>query len=185
MLLKTTVFSSKSSSKRKSSKQANKNSSHKIDYTIQNTFLQNGKMVLYEDPIKTDRNAAFNYFDNMNSYDYHGSPPLLLRSYTSSQSSNPSSASRQQKYIEKENPNFLLDSSHKTSSDINSSVDYIQHIVEPNERRYEKQENNTTFGYQWQILSQIVDRLLVVVFLVSTILVFFLIFYQAPHLRLK
>jgi hypothetical protein len=65
------------------------------------------------------------------------------------------------------------------------SFDYIYHLIEQNERRCEQQEHNTTIGQEWQILGRVIDRLFVFIFLISTMLVFVFIFYQAPHLRLK
>ncbi len=65
------------------------------------------------------------------------------------------------------------------------SFDYIHRLIEQNERRCEQQEYNTTIGQEWQILGRVIDRLFVVIFLISTMFVFGIIFYQAPHLRLK
>jgi hypothetical protein len=143
-------------------------------------------MTLYEDPIERDTNTAttsLTYSDNLHSYDFYTSPPLILRSYTSFRSStNPSTKQQQQQQQSKDNQNSLIDSTNKNTK---FSTDYIHRLIEQNERRYEQQEHNTTMGHEWQILSQVVDRLLVFVFLISTMLVFFFIFRQAPLLRLK
>jgi hypothetical protein len=147
-------------------------------------------MTLYEDPISRDTTATttattLTYSDNVPSYDFYTSPPLILRSYTSLQSSNNSSTKQQQLQQHKYNEKDLIDSSNKNLNSMKLSVDYIHRLVEQNERRWEQQEHNTTIGHEWQLLSQVVDRLLIFVFLISTMLVFFLIFRQAPHLRLK
>ena len=136
-------------------------------------------MTLYEDRVERDTNTAttsMTYSDNIHSYDFYTSPPLILRSYTSLQSSNTSTIKQPQK----DN-----DLTNRNTNNSKLSIDYIHRLVEQNERRYEQQEHNTTIGHEWQILSRVVDRLLVFVFLVSTMLVFYVIFRQAPHLRLK
>jgi hypothetical protein len=89
----------------------------------------------------------------------HTSAPLVLRSYTSKQD--------------------------KFNETIKSSMDYIHRLIEQNERRFEQQEHNTIIGQEWQILGRVVDRLLVFVFLIGSMLVFLYILRQAPHLRLK
>jgi hypothetical protein len=165
--------------KKKSTKSENKH-----DYVNKNSSLHNGKMTLYEDPIERDTTTttattSLTYSDNAHSYDFYSSPPLILRSYTSFQSS----AKPQQK--SNDNPNHLTDLPNRTTTNMKSSIDYIHRLVEQNERRYERQEQNTLIGREWQILSRVVDRLLVFVFLVSTMFVFYSIFRQAPHLRLK
>jgi hypothetical protein len=148
-------------------------------------------MTLYEDPIERDTATAttsLTYSDNLHSCDFYTSPPLILRSYTSFQSSNTSSAKQQQqqqKYNEKDNQNYLSDLSTKNTNNLKLSIDYIHRFVEQNERRCEQQEHDAIIGHEWQILSRVVDRLLVFVFLVSNMLVFIAIFHQAPHLRLK
>ena len=159
--------------KRKSSKENNKN-----DHVNKNSSLHNGRMTLYEDPIERDTTGttSLTYSDNIHSYDFYTSPPLILRSYTSFQSA---------KQPQKDNQNHLPDLSNKTTNNMKLSIDYIHRLVEQNERRYERQEHNTSIEHEWQILSRVVDRLLVFVFLFSTMLVFYLIFGQAPHLRLK
>jgi hypothetical protein len=140
-------------------------------------------MTLYEDPI--DRETAptsLTYSDNNNhSFDFYTSPPLILRSYTSLQSSN-NSSTKQPQQQPKDPQNNLIDSTNKN---MKLSMDYIYRLIQQNERRYEQQEHNTTIGQEWQILSRVVDRLLVFVFLISTMLVFLFIFRQAPLLRLK
>jgi hypothetical protein len=145
------------------------------------TSLHNGKMTLYEDPIERDTTTSLIYSDNLHAYDFYTSPPLILRSYTSLQSSNNSSTKPQQK----DNQNYLTESLNKNLNNKKLSMDYIHRLVEQNERRYEQQEHHTTMAREWQILSNVVDRLLVFVFLISTMLVFFFIFRQSPHLRLK
>jgi len=139
-------------------------------------------MTLYEDAIERDTATAttpLTYSDNLHSYDFYTSSPLILRPYTSFQSST--------KPQQKENQNNYLNETLNKNLNNNKklSMDYIHRLVEQNERRYEQQEHNTTIGREWQILSQVVDRLLVFVFLISTMLVFFFIFRQSPHLRLK
>ena len=37
------------------------------------------------------------------------------------------------------------------------SLDYIDRLIEQNERRCEKQEHNTIIGHEWQILGRVVD----------------------------
>ncbi len=143
-------------------------------------------MTLYEDPIEretttTTATTSLTYSDNLHSYDFYRSPPLILRSYPLLQSSNHSSTKQQS---QKENPNDLTDSSNKTAN-MKLSMNYIHRLIEQNERRFEQQEHQTTIGQEWQILSQVVDRLLVFVFLIGTTLVFLFIFRQAPLIRLK
>ena len=92
------------------------------------------------------------------------SVPLILRSYTP-----------KQLHLQKSNPNRQFSPSN----------DYIHRLIEQNERRYEQQELNATIGQEWQILGRVIDRLLVYIFLIGTMLVFVVIFGQAPHLRLK
>jgi hypothetical protein len=144
-------------------------------------------MTLYEDPIERDTPTAttsLTYSDNLHAYDVFTSPPLILRSYTSLQSSNNPNKSQQQQQ-QQDNQSYLIDSSNKNLNNRKVSIDYIHRLVEQNERRYEQQERHTTIGHEWQILSQVVDRLLVFIFLIGTMLVFLYIFRQAPLLRLK
>jgi len=147
-------------------------------------------MTLYEDSIERDTaTTSLTYSDNH----VYTSPPLILRSYTSLQSSNNSSIQQQhqqqqqqqKQQSQKSNHNYLTELSNKSSNNTRVSIDYIHRLVEQNERRYEQQEHKTTVGHEWQILSQVVDRLFVFIFLISTMLVFYFIFRQAPHLRLK
>ena len=100
--------------------------------------------------------------DHIHRCSLHTSVPLVLRSYSS-------------KSKEKSNSRARL----------KSSADYIHRLIEQNEQRCEQQEHQATIGQEWQILSRVVDRLLVYVFVVGTLLVFAIIFSQAPHLRLK
>ena len=141
-------------------------------------------MTLYEDPVDRETPTAttsLTYSENLHPFDFYTSPPLILRSYTSLQTSNHSSTkpSTHQQIQQKDNPAELSNRNTKLS------VEYIHRLIEQNERRCEQQEHNTIIGYEWQTLSQVVDRLLVFVFLISTIFVFFFIFRQSPHLRLK
>ena len=145
-------------------------------------------MTLYEDPIENSTITATNslpYSDNLHSYDFYRSPPLILRSYTSMQSSNASSNKPQQKYHEKDNQNHLTDALNKNTNHMKLSIDYIYRLIEQNERRYEEQEHIKTIAQEWQILGRVVDRVLVFLFLISALLVFLFIFLQAPHIRLK
>ena len=178
-----------------------KQSSHlnKSDFLHANTSLHNGKMTLYEDPIDRDRGAAITpltYSDNLHPYDMYTSPPLILRSYTSFQSSTTSSNKQQQQHQqqqsqqqqrsnEADNQHYITDSLTKNNRHMKLSMDYIHRLVEQNERRYEQQEHQTTIGHEWQILSRVVDRLLVLIFLLGTMFIFLFIFFQAPLLRLK
>lgn len=145
-------------------------------------------MTLYEDTIERDTPTAttsLTYSDNLHSYDFYTSPPLILRSYTSLQTSNNNSTTKTPQTQQKDNQTYLADVSNKNPANMKLSIDYIHRLIEQNERRYEQQEHFTTISHEWQILSQVVDRLLVFVFLISTILVFFLIFRQALFLRFK
>lgn len=145
-------------------------------------------MKLYEEPMERTTamgNSSLTYSENANSCDLYTSPPLILRSYTSINSSNMSSNKPQQRYPDKENENCSSDTLNRTTSHMKSSIDYIYRLVEQSERRYVQQEHSKLIAQEWQILGRVVDRLLVLVFLVSTILVFLCIFLQAPHLRLK
>ena len=159
------------------------------------TSFHNGKMTLYEDPIEREiptGTSSLAYSENIHPYEFCTSPPLILRSYTSLQSTKQSTHSQQhhlhqqqqqaqaqaqQQQLQKEN-----DLTNKTSK---LSMSYIHRLIEQSERRYERQEQTTTICYEWQILSQVVDRLLVFLFLLSTIIVFVAIFFRAPLLRLK
>jgi hypothetical protein len=174
------TFPLKNLMKKKHSKQSKKYSSNK------NTSLHNGRMTLYDDASERDTTPAatsLTYSDNLHAYDFYTSPPLILRSYPSFQSSNnPSKQQQQQQQQSKDAQNQYIDSTNKN---MKFSTDYIHRLIEQNERRYEQQEHITTIGREWQLLSQVVDRLLVFVFLISTMLVFFFIFRQAPLLRLK
>jgi hypothetical protein len=155
-----------------------------------NSF-NNGKMTLYEDPIERELGTTANsltYSDNLHAHDILTSPPLILRSYTSFQASTTSSSKQQTtRYhdIDNDEHHHLIDSLTPKNHPMKLSMDYIHRLVEQNERRYEQQEHNATIGQEWQILSRVVDRLLVFIFLFSTMLVFSYIFLQAPHLRLK
>ncbi|CAF0996002.1 unnamed protein product [Rotaria sordida] len=179
----------KSETKRKQTKQLNKYSSNKYDYTNKNTSLHNGKMTLYEDPIEPNPTTSLTSSDNLHSFDSYTSPPLILRSYTSIQSSNrqqqQQQQQQQQKSNDKNNQDYLTDLSNKYTNNMKLSIDYIHRIVEQNEHRYQRQEQNRIIAQEWQLLGRVVDRLLVVIFLISTMVVFLVIFLQAPHLRLK
>jgi hypothetical protein len=174
------TFPVKTKMPKRHSKQTQKYSSHK------NTSSHNGKMTLYEDPVDRETTTAttsLTYSENLHPFDFYTSPPLILRSYTSLQSSNHSSTKQSnQPSQQKDNPNYTTDLTNKNTK---LSVDYIHRLIEQNERRCEQQEHNTTIAHEWQILSRVVDRLLVFVFLVGTMLVFLFIFRQAPLLRLK
>ncbi|CAF1098898.1 unnamed protein product [Adineta ricciae] len=178
----------RSKTKKKHIKTFNKAAMNKYEYTNSTTSVPNGKMTLYEDRIEHDPTTAttsLTYSDNLHSCDFFAPPPLILRSYTSYQSPTNTSTKQKQKQSEKENPNHASESSSKSTSSFNSSADYVHRLVEQNERRYEKQEHHASIACEWQILSRVVDRLLVFVFFVSNILVFYIIFRQAPLLRLK
>ncbi|CAF5132436.1 unnamed protein product, partial [Rotaria sp. Silwood1] len=179
---KTSFSLVQSETKKKQTKLLNKYSSNKTDYTNKNTSLHNGKMTLYEDPIEPNITSSLTSSDNLHSFDFYTSPPLILRSCTSIQSSN---RHQQQKSNDKNNQTYLTDLSNKYSNSMRLSIDYIHRIVEQNEHRYEQQEHNRIITQEWQILGRVVDRLLVFIFLISTMVVFLFIFLQAPHLRLK
>ncbi|CAF1025375.1 unnamed protein product [Rotaria sp. Silwood1] len=179
---KTSFSLVQSETKKKQTKLLNKYSSNKTDYTSKNTSLHNGKMTLYEDPIEPNITSSLTSSDNLHSFDFYTSPPLILRSCTSIQSSN---RHQQQKSNDKNNQTYLTDLSNKYSNSMRLSIDYIHRIVEQNEHRYEQQEQNRIITQEWQILGRVVDRLLVFIFLISTMVVFLFIFLQAPHLRLK
>jgi len=68
---------------------------------------------------------------------------------------------------------------------IQYSIDYIHRLIEHNQRRSEEQDANLLIIQEWQILGRVVDRLFVWIFLIGTMFVFYLIFSQAPRLRLK
>lgn len=156
--------------------------------THRNTSQHNGKMTLYEDPVDRElgtMTTSLTHSDHLHSYDFVTSPPpLILRSYPSFQSSTHSSTkqSQQQPTKSKDLPNQSINS-NKQSRQFSSN--YIHRLIEQNERRYEQQEHNTTIGQEWQILSRVVDRLLALIFVITTMLVFLFIFRQAPLLRLK
>ncbi|CAF1402169.1 unnamed protein product [Adineta steineri] len=191
------MSSSPTKTKKKQTKQPpNKYLANKYDCTNKNNILQNGKMTLYEDSVENDPTIAtssLTYSDNLHSCDFYTSPPLILRSYTSFQSSTNSSnkqqhhhqQQQQQKFNDKDNQNYLHESSNRITNNLKSSIDYIHRLVEQNERRYEQQERLTTVGQEWQILSRVVDRLLVFVFLVSNILVFFYYFSSSTTFKIK
>ncbi|CAF2799300.1 unnamed protein product [Rotaria sp. Silwood2] len=126
--------------------------------TKKTNSLHNGPIALDEDPFERDK-VTLTSSDNI----HKTSLPLVLRSYTS----------KQQIHKSSHNNNFK------------SSIHYIHRLIEKNERRCEEQENKTKIAQEWQILGQVVDRLLVYLFLICTILVFGFILFQAPHLRLK
>lgn len=141
-------------------------------------------MTLYEDPIDHElgtMTTSLTQPEPLHTYDFVTSPPpLILRSYPSFQSSTKPLSSQQTK--SKDLPNHSIYSSNKSHK---ISTDYIHRLIEQNERRYEQQQQTTTIGQEWQILSRVVDRLLALIFLISTMLVFLFIFRQAPLLRLK
>jgi len=130
-------------------------SSNKCNYTN----LINKKNSLQNGAITSDEESLIHNKTTSNNIP-RLSIPLILRPYPSKQ-------------IQNENNRLKL------------SFDYIYHLIEQNERRCEQQEHNTTIGQEWQILGRVIDRLFVFIFLISTMLVFVFIFYQAPHLRLK
>lgn len=68
---------------------------------------------------------------------------------------------------------------------VQCSIDYIHRLIERNQRRSEEQDANLLIIQEWQILGRVIDRLFVWIFLIGTMFVFYLIFSQAPHLRLK
>ncbi|CAF4051289.1 unnamed protein product [Rotaria sordida] len=122
--------------------------------------LHNGPITLDEDSFEYDK-ITVTSSDNI----HKSSIPLVLRSYTSKQQ------------IQKSNYN--------NNNNFKSSIHYIHRLIEKNERRCEEQERKTKLAQEWQILGQVVDRLLVYLFLICTIFVFGFILFQAPHLRLK
>ncbi|UJR27280.1 hypothetical protein I4U23_008575 [Adineta vaga] len=186
--MSSTKFPLKPKTKKKQIKTFNKATMNKHEYTNKATVTHNGKMTLYEDPIErepTTATTSLTYSDNFQPFEFLSSPPLILRSYTSFQTSTNSTTKQKQKYPEKETFNNLTESTNKSTNNLIQSADYIHRLVEQNERRYEQQEHNSAIEHEWQILSRVVDRLLVFVFLISNILVFYIIFRQAPHLRLK
>ena len=145
-------------------------------------------MTIHEDPIESETTAAktsLEYLDNLHSCACHTSPPLILRSYISAQSPNTLLIRQQQKYNDEDDNKYLIDSVNKHTNNMKLSIDYILHYIEQNEQRYEEQEHNRNIEQEWQILGRVVDRLLVYIFIISSMLVFLLIFFQAPHLRLK
>lgn len=118
-------------------------------------------------PHSTERDTAtittsLTCADHSHRCSLHTSVPLILRSYGS-------------KGKEKSNSRTRL----------KSSVEYIHRLIEQNEHRCEQQEHQAIIGQEWHVLGRVVDRLLVFVFIVGTLLVFLIIFAQAPHLRLK
>ena len=149
-------------------------------------------MTLYEDPIDRELGTAttsLTYSEHLHPYDFLTSPPpLILRSYPSFPSSTQSSTKQsqhhhpQQPLKSKDIPNHSININSKSRK---FSTDYIHRLIEQNERRCEQQEHNNTIGQEWQILSRVFDRLLALVFLITTMLVFLFIFRQAPLLRLK
>lgn len=150
-----------------------------------NSLSHNGKMTLYEDRVEPNATTSLSYSDN-NSYDHFASTPLILRSYASTQASSNNSSSRQHhKSIERDNQSCSTDLPNINTKNMKLPLDYIHRLVEQHENRHEEQEHNKRIGQEWQLLGRIVDRLFVFLFLITTIIVFLLIFVQAPHLRLK
>ncbi|UJR21933.1 hypothetical protein I4U23_025002 [Adineta vaga] len=127
----------------------------KINHKNESKSSENGLLTFNEDSSDHEKITIIS-----SDHKHEPSIPLVLRSYTAKQKSN-------------ENNNFK------------ASVHYIYQLIEQNERRYEQQEHNTTIGQEWQILGRVVDRLFVFLFLIGTMLVFGIIFQQAPDLRLK
>lgn len=70
-------------------------------------------------------------------------------------------------------------------SRVKCSIDYIHRLIEQNQRRSDEQDANLLIIQEWQIVGRVIDRLFVWVFLLGTMFVFYLIFSQAPRLRLK
>lgn len=93
--------------------------------------------------------------------------PLILRPYTSKQK------------------HQLVQQKHNDFDGFKTSLNRIHRLIEKNELRYNQKHYNTVIGQEWQILGRVVDRLLVYIFLICTMLVFLFIFLQAPRLRLK
>ncbi|CAF1348277.1 unnamed protein product [Rotaria magnacalcarata] len=177
MTTKTSVTSEKSETRKKLT--------HKSDTKNKNALLHNGKITLYEDPVDRNTTSSLTFSDKLNSYDFYTSPPLILRSYPPIQTSNTLSNRQSHKPHDKDNQNCLTDLTNKNTNATKLSMDYIHRLVEQNESRYEQQEHNRSIGQEWQILGRVVDRLLVFIFLITTMVVFIFIFCQAPHLRLK
>jgi glutamine amidotransferase PdxT len=80
---------------------------------------------------------------------------------------------------------LILRSNWESQRHRQTSIDYIHHVIKRNEHRCQQQDYRTIIEQEWQILSRIVDRLFACLFLIGTMLVFLVIFGQAPHLRLK
>ena len=88
--------------------------------------------------------------------------PLILRSYSS-----------------KKKKKSLLHDQWQTS------MDYLYRLIAQHQTRSREQFEQNLLAEEWQLLGRFVDRLLVYLFLVGTIVIFGLIFGQVPHLRLK
>ncbi|CAF4697068.1 unnamed protein product, partial [Rotaria magnacalcarata] len=160
MTTKTSVTSEKSETRKKLT--------HKSDTKNKNALLHNGKITLYEDPVDRNTTSSLTFSDKLNSYDFYTSPPLILRSYPPIQTSNTLSNRQSHKPHDKDNQNCLTDLTNKNTNATKLSMDYIHRLVEQNESRYEQQEHNRSIGQEWQILGRVVDRLLVFIFLITT-----------------
>lgn len=120
--------------------------------------IPNGNIKSDEESLENEK-VAVRSSDNR----HIASVPLILRSYSTK--------------IRSRNSNDNINTK--------TSVSSLCRLIEKSERRCEQQEYNLTIEQEWQILGRVVDRLLVYLFLITTMFVFIFIFYQAPQLRLK
>lgn len=147
-------------------------------------------MILYEDHLDAERTTSFgpNFSplnDRFDNGDRSRNSPLILRSYAPFQ--NPINRIHHRQIKRDNSSNRVESNTIRThqKQQLKLSIDYVHRLVDQNERRYEQQEHLNKISQEWQILSRVVDRLLVCIFLFSSMFVFGVIFFQAPHLRLK
>ncbi|CAF4805009.1 unnamed protein product, partial [Rotaria sp. Silwood1] len=138
---------------------------YKYNYTNttkKTNSLHNGPITFDDESFEHDK-ITVTSSDNI----HKSSVSLILRPYTSKQQIQKSTTTT------------------NNNNNVKSSIHYIHRLIEKNEHRCEEQERKIRIVQEWQILGQVVDRLLVYIFLICTILVFGFILLQAPRLRLK
>ncbi|CAF5039726.1 unnamed protein product, partial [Rotaria sp. Silwood1] len=138
---------------------------YKYNYTNttkKTNSLHNGPITFDDESFEHDK-ITVTSSDNI----HKSSVSLILRPYTSKQQIQKSTTTT------------------TNNNNVKSSIHYIHRLIEKNEHRCEEQEHKIRIVQEWQILGQVVDRLLVYIFLICTILVFGFILLQAPRLRLK
>ncbi|CAF3237092.1 unnamed protein product [Rotaria socialis] len=135
--------------------------SNSSNLTNKISSLNDGTLILGEDLLEYEKITLTSSDNN-----HKSSTPLVLRPYTSKQ---------QQQNLQKSTD----------TNNFKSSLYHIHRLIEKSERRYEQKEHKKSIGQEWQILGRVIDRLLVYIFFLGTILAFLCIVLQAPRLRLK